>query len=65
MQTFIIKHEDGDGEAVKERREGQWIVSVPEGGFRWFGNVAEVRAEIKNRFPGVTGFGVTEECPTS
>lgn len=61
MQRFIIKHEDGDGEAVKAMRGGEWEVNVPEGSFRWFGTVAEVRAEIKNRCPGVTGFGPTEE----
>lgn len=57
MQKFTIKHEDGDGEAVKEQRGGEWEVNTPAGSFRWFGTVAEVRAEIKGRFSGVTGFG--------
>jgi hypothetical protein len=61
VQTFIIKHELGDGEAVKERRTGQWEVNVPEGGFRYYGNVSEVRAEIKRRYPEVGGFGLVEE----
>jgi len=59
MQAFIINHEDGDGEAVKECRTDPWEINVPEGAFRWYGNVKETQLEIERRYPGVTGFGPT------
>jgi hypothetical protein len=61
MQRFKIKHELGDGEAVKERPTEPWEVSVPEGGFRYHGTVWQAQREIERRCPACTGFGPTEK----
>lgn len=40
---------DGDGEAVRAGCGLPWLVSLPQGDFRWYGNVAEVKREIVRR----------------
>ena len=38
---------NGEGEAIKEKQGEYWGVSAPEGDFRFYGTVAELKRRIQ------------------
>ena len=54
QQKLSIQCPEGTGEAVKEKQDVPWECSSPYGDFRWHGSVAEIKREIRRRWPDVT-----------
>jgi hypothetical protein len=49
MQRITINTPDGLGEAIKTDRDTPWEVNLPTRGFRFYGSLPQVRAEIRKR----------------
>ena len=49
MKTIKLRTSDGDGEATKSASGEPWHVCLPEGDFRFYGSVSEVKREITVR----------------
>lgn len=49
MQKITINTPDGLGEAIKTDRDAPWEVNLPTRGFRFYGSLTQVRAEIRKR----------------
>lgn len=49
MQKITFTTEDGEGEATKEAQDKPWEVSMPNGDFRWHGDLALIKREIRRR----------------
>jgi hypothetical protein len=48
-QKIRFRTTDGDGEAVKDKQNEPWQISMPIGDFRWHGSIPEVKREIERR----------------
>jgi len=69
-QRFVVETESGDGEAVKAASDQPWVVTIPQGGFEWYGTVKQVQKEIVKRYTdpdpeSYINFGPVENEPPS
>lgn len=62
MQRVVITTPDGEGEAIKAGQSEVWEVNIPEGGFRMYGSVAEMKKRTRRACaPDKVDFGPTTD----
>lgn len=51
-QAMKIETPDGGGNAIKEGSGKPWLVTCPTTDMRWYGDVADIKAELRRRLEG-------------